>query len=501
MAIEYKLSYTAEEINNKLGQIDNLSEELNQLSSEIADLDIPIIVQEAGESESLVMSQKAVTEAIRQAVRPDSEEIEKSLNIETGGYYYYVDGSFKETPGRQYAIIEDVDINSIYKLTTRTGSTLIAGAIYFDELNRVISYELLGTGVVQDFEKYVLTIPNNCKKMIVQSSSDVGVKDLRLYIETEIKDTDDVDDIYLADEIIIKLEADLIPQSNETLSNFTGDKTSGFVHNNTSGGSIQFYNAEITKGLYILEFDTTYTAGEFVRCGFANDYKNLAYNGGKHIVMPIENTDGSQYLHIEAINNIVFTITNVTLRKITDDGDTYTIKTESILNANNQKNFGFWNVVLGYSTAANTVGSTRTVAIGNNALRDLKGGHRNIGIGTFSMSQMTGGEGNVSIGADSMLEVKGGEHNVMVGREAGYKGKYLKDNVGIGHSALFGGADSEAVYNVAVGGNAGFKCKSHRGTFVGYQAGYNIVSNYGNTMIGFNTLGQAEGYDNTCVGK
>ena len=38
MAIEYKLSYTANEINNKLGQIDNLSEEISSLSSEIVDI-------------------------------------------------------------------------------------------------------------------------------------------------------------------------------------------------------------------------------------------------------------------------------------------------------------------------------------------------------------------------------------------------------------------------------------------------------------------------------
>ena len=479
-------------------QYNDTDDTLQRIVLPIYDTGITSLVQTTGDSETAVMSQKATTEAIEAAFESltHKEDVEVPLNIETDGYYYYEDGAFRETSGRLYAIVDAVDPSKTYKLTTYTSSVLIAGVIYYGETNRVIGYDLLGTGTPQFFEKYVLSIPNGCSKMIVQCASEKN--ELSLFVgATESEGCS----VYLADNITVKLGADLISQSSETLTSFTGDKTNGFTHDNTSGGSIQFYNAEITKGQYIMEFDTNYTGGEFVRCGFANDYKNLAYNGGKHIVMPIENTDGSQYLHIEAINNIVFTITNVTLRKITDDGDTYTIKTKSILNANNQKNFGFWNVVLGYSTAVNTVGSTRTIAIGNNALRDLKGGHRNIGIGTFSMSQMTGGEGNVSIGADSMLEVKGGEHNVMVGREAGYRGKYLKDNVGIGRSALFGGADSEAQYNVAIGGNAGYKCKSHRGTFVGHQAGYNIVSNYGNTMIGFNTLGQAEGYDNTCVGK
>lgn len=64
MATEFKLSYTGSEVNNKLGQIDDLSEQIGQLSSEIADLNIPTITQEAGESESLVMSQKAVTDLV-----------------------------------------------------------------------------------------------------------------------------------------------------------------------------------------------------------------------------------------------------------------------------------------------------------------------------------------------------------------------------------------------------------------------------------------------------
>jgi hypothetical protein len=37
MATEYKLSYTAAEINNKLGQIDNLSEEIADLKALLVD--------------------------------------------------------------------------------------------------------------------------------------------------------------------------------------------------------------------------------------------------------------------------------------------------------------------------------------------------------------------------------------------------------------------------------------------------------------------------------
>ena len=46
----------------------DIREQISQLSSEIADLNIPTVTQEAGESESLVMSQKAVTDLVAGAI-------------------------------------------------------------------------------------------------------------------------------------------------------------------------------------------------------------------------------------------------------------------------------------------------------------------------------------------------------------------------------------------------------------------------------------------------
>ena len=46
----------------------DIREEISQLSSEIADIDIPTITQEAGNSESLIMSQKAVTDLVSEAL-------------------------------------------------------------------------------------------------------------------------------------------------------------------------------------------------------------------------------------------------------------------------------------------------------------------------------------------------------------------------------------------------------------------------------------------------
>lgn len=68
MATEYKLPYTGAQIAQKLGKVDTLETQISQLSSEIGDLDVPQITQSAGESTSLVMSQKAVTDLVSEAL-------------------------------------------------------------------------------------------------------------------------------------------------------------------------------------------------------------------------------------------------------------------------------------------------------------------------------------------------------------------------------------------------------------------------------------------------
>ncbi len=457
---------------------------------------------------------KSAIETLDDAVMAESIE-PYVLNIQSDGYYNTT-GQFVSSSDRRYAIISPVSEGETYYLTTYLRSTAIPGIEFFNN-STFISYQLPGDGTDKVYTDYEITIPTGVNKLIVQNANLNSVFSMKkggifvrnVYTKAEadslfqpIGGSGD-QSVYFKGTITVNTDSDLIPTSTATLSTFTGDFTNGFTHpSGTDSGRIQIYNATVAQGNYILEFDTTYTAGECVRCGFANDYKNYAYNGGSHIIMPIANTDGDKYLYINSVYAGEYTLTNFVLRKINTEGsETVTLTVNTTLNINNTDNLGFWNVILGYNTADNAVGSTRMIAIGNNALAQLQGGHRNIGIGTFAMSQMTGGEGNVSMGADSMLEVQRANHNVAIGREACYKGTLLYDNVAVGHSALFGASGSESYYNVAVGSSAGAKATGHWGTFVGYQAGYNITSGYGNTMLGFNTLGSASGYDNTCVGK
>lgn len=91
MSQEYKLPFTGNEIEQKLRKIDSLAYKN----------EIPIVVQEAGESESLVMSQKAVTNLVNDALGSggtiDYETVDsieemtdtsKSYVLSTDGYVY-----------------------------------------------------------------------------------------------------------------------------------------------------------------------------------------------------------------------------------------------------------------------------------------------------------------------------------------------------------------------------------------------------------------------------
>jgi hypothetical protein len=189
------------------------------------------------------------------------------------------------------------------------------------------------------------------------------------------------------------------------------------------------------------------------------------------------------------------------LRKIQETGTEIELESYSVFSPNHINNYGFWNVLLGWNNAENAVGSTRTVAIGNEVLRELQGGHRNVGIGTFSMSQMVGGERNVSIGADAMLAMLAALRCVAIGDGALYNGANSEDNVAIGSHSLYGYGSEAAKTkcNVSIGTNAGFKNGGSYNTYLGYQAGYRNVSGEDNVMLGYNAFG-CNGTANTFVG-
>ena len=195
-------------------------------------------------------------------------------------------------------------------------------------------------------------------------------------------------------------------------------------------------------------------------------------------------------------------ISNITLRKIQENGEKRELEIYSTATDNHTQNYGFWNTFIGHDTAENAVGTTRSIAIGAYTLRDLQGGHRNIGIGTFAMSQLIGGEENISIGADSMLAVKNAEACVAMGMAAMYEGASRKEDIAIGKNALRGVSTSETEKNIAIGNTAGYKVTTAKNNIlIGNNAGYNMKTGNNNVFVGPLAGRNADSYGCVAIGS
>lgn len=353
------------------------------------------------------------------------------------------------------------------------------------------------------------------EKFVVVCGSDIGNYEDYPYIDKEILK---VEEENLSNEIkealqgsspsVNYIETKVVHLGDNVLGSATlGDgwtETDGvFTHATGSDADLTFETTVEEGSIYILEFDTSYTANEFVRVGIGDRYRVLCYQGKSHITVPLMASGGTT-LYITPINDAYSgSISNITIRKIQENGTECVLELYSTVTENHTQNYGFWNTFIGNNTAVNAIGSTRSIAIGYYTLNALQGGHRNIGIGTFAMSQLIGGEENISIGADSMLAVKEAEACVVIGMSAMYEGASRKEDIAIGKNTLRGDPTSATEKNIAIGQNAGYKVTTAKNNiFIGNNSGYNNKSGYCNTYIG-DGAGKSvtTGYFNTIIGR
>lgn len=312
--------------------------------------------------------------------------------------------------------------------------------------------------------------------------------------ETRIKVIDDVD---------LRLGVELF--TNEitgTYTNWSGNRYSGYTHTSGSDDAIAFDSFNTENGeVYLVEFNTTYTLGEFGEIYIGNGYHHLCYNGTNHITIAILSDGG--YLKFKPKRAWNGVISNLSVKKIQNYGTSFNLDLNSVLSHGHDNLYGYWNVVLGNNCMNNADSSTRSIAIGYHTLKSLLGGHRNVALGTFAMSEVTGAESNVSIGCDSMLSVTSAEENVVIGKGALYYGPEQKENVAVGAYALVAPNSTGSEGNVAVGYQAGYNNDGNNNVFIGHKAGFDsdgsnmvIIGNsdtqdviIGNKKLSFNNDG------------
>lgn len=277
-----------------------------------------------------------------------------------------------------------------------------------------------------------------------------------------------------------------------------------YTHATGSTADLTFETTVEEGSIYLLEFDTSYTSDEYVRVGIGDRYRILCYKGSQtHATIPLLASGGTILYITPYSDTYVGSISNITLRKIQDNGTEYVLDVYDVETDNHDKNYGFWNTLIGKDTAENAVGSTRMIAIGTYALRDLQGGHRNIGIGTFAMSQLIGGESNISIGADSMLAVQKADECIALGFGTLYEGASRKREVAIGRNALKGTPESVTLNNIAIGAEAGRAVTTAKGNIlVGISSGYKLTSGTNNIFVGTNAgKTGTTSYNNIIIGS
>lgn len=417
------------------------------------------------------------------------------IDIKHDGYYSRYN-AFASDEGRSYAVLS-VNEGEHFKITSFIQSGVIPAIIYRDSNNALLGYDKLGTGTGEVITDYEFVIPTDCTTLIVQSASYDYELSLKKYTTNPINK-----DMVIKNTISLKLGTELLTSDASLMSTgWSGSNLLGYTHASGYSGDLKFsLGGLVDIGCdYLFEFDTDYTADEFLSAGLGNSYRILAYNGTGHIVLPLRAID-SFNLFITPYKNVSFTISNLSLKKIQSEGTEKDIDFGTVLVDSNDSNYGFWNVILGEHALENAVGSTRCIAIGNGALGDLQGGHRNIGIGTFAGSQMESGEMNLIFGADGMFTVKKALSCIAIGKGAMHNGTYLKYNIAIGNGALNGSSDSVSEFNIALGANAGYACKGDRNIFMGYNTAMEVASGIANVYIGDQCTGVNGKNQNTVIG-
>jgi hypothetical protein len=208
------------------------------------------------------------------------------------------------------------------------------------------------------------------------------------------------------------------------------------------------------------------------------------------------------------------------------------------LNALRDNTVGSRNVGIGYISLAENITGTRNIAIGTFALNHNKTGNKNIAIGADSLDKNVSGSENVAIGLQTLYHNVSGSKNTAIGVTA-LTSTTGSQNTAVGYGALRGCTTGSANIalgycagyaittgsnNFALGVNTLYKLKTgsgniaigmqagrgqgttegfKHGVFIGEQTGYSLCNNADyNTLIGYHAgYYITSGVNNICIGK
>lgn len=342
------------------------------------------------------------------------------------------------------------------------------------------------------------TIPNSTIKNAVdtyveENNADLSLKDKTLNVITNYT---------------YKLKENILGTPVSIGTNWSGDMESGFTHTAGSEEALVFDISAIPLNSKILvrfnatnlkeSVDIFVSVGDLPKIKSYNDsisFKAGAiYTGGTLKFIPTNKYEG--------------TVSNIKCQVISDSGTELLEDRQDVI-YNTRKDFvyGFWNIFMGgLATALKAQDITRSIAIGNYALRSMTIGNRNVAIGTFALPDAVEGEDNVAVGADTIYPLVKATACVGIGKGTLGGSKSADRCVAIGRGAMgIWQLQQDRSNCTAIGVNAAQSIVANC-THVGYRAGVNVIGE-NNTSIGVNSMsvGQRDtvdivGHELTCIG-
>lgn len=342
------------------------------------------------------------------------------------------------------------------------------------------------------------TIPNSVIKNAVDTYVEENNADLSLKDKT----------LNVIKNYTYKLNEDVLGAPISIGTNWSGDMESGFTHTAGSEEALVFDISAIPLNSKILiRFDATnlkenvdifVSVGDLPKIKSYNDTTSfragVIYTGGTLKFIPTNNYNG--------------TVSNIKCQVISDSGTEILEDRQDVI-YNTRKDFvyGFWNFFAGgEQTASKAQDITRSIAIGNYALRRMVVGNRNIAIGTFALPEVVEGEDNVAIGADTIYPLVKATGCVGIGKATLGGSKSADRCVAIGKGAMgIWQLQQDRSKCTAIGADTAKSIVANC-THVGYRAGANVIGE-NNTSIGVNSMcvGQRDtvdivGHELTCIG-
>lgn len=404
------------------------------------------------------------------------------------------------TGGTRYVFFETsttdsgLSKNTVVKVYSADGTTISS-----------ISHSTIAN---ENFNNKVSTIAPNDKNSTVHYPNNKAVTEITDELKEDLKELDSrFDDVVKVErKITLKLGDEIITDNVDVSlgSGWTGSLENGFSH--TSGTEKLVINVPNTDGKkYLLTLNSDNIAKEnLYTVSFDGQYGIDPYNGTNNIRVGLIGNGNSLTV---SPSSSAFSISNLSLREVTEDGNDYSFNALNISIGGLESNIiGWYNTIISPTALQKSYSCSRNVAIGAESLKELTGGARNVAVGTYAMQQMQNGERNIAIGADAMENVTSANDTIAIGKAAvesisgqekniGIGGNALKNhngsnNTAIGYSAM---SDSRGYGNnsVAVGSLAGY-CLGQESVAVGARAGY-FSKGSKNTCLGYGAyVGSAE---------